>query len=282
MAASIHRQPDRASLRRHRLQPEGLRLKRERTPDETPFEPLTCYVSELRPHPAYVRHQLAVSAGQLSALAELAELACRDPLTVTRDRTIIDGYARYELASQKGHISLPCLVYNLNEEEALHLLLRRHRRSAGLNPFCRILLALDLEPWLRDQAGLKQSADGRNKGSSKLTQAEKLDVRSEVAIAAGVSVGNVTKVKQVIGSACVDLHEALRSGEVSIHRAWQWREMPAEERRLRLMSYRGEKGVRKTILSLLSKHVSKPLANPPSSIEMPSWFGVFLNLTLMS
>jgi hypothetical protein len=71
----------------------------------------------------------------------------------------------------------------------------------GFNAFCRIFLALDLEPWLREKARLNQSAGGQNKGSSKLTEAQRVDVRSQIAAAAGVSVGNVTKVQQLITTA---------------------------------------------------------------------------------
>jgi hypothetical protein len=45
--------------------------------------------------------------------------------------------------------------------------------------------------------GLNWLAGGQNKGSSKLTEAERLDVRREIAAAAGVSVGNVSKVKRL-------------------------------------------------------------------------------------
>jgi hypothetical protein len=95
-------------------------------------------------------------------------------------------------------------------------------------------------------------------------------VRSRIAKVAGASAGNVTKVKQLIAAADTGILEALRNEEITIHRAWLWRAMPADERRLRLLSYRGEKGVGKAIRGLLSKHVSKRLANPQATVEMPS------------
>jgi hypothetical protein len=58
---------------------------------------VTCRLNELRPHPSYVRHHLAVPAPQLSALAERGDRAFLEPLTITQDRTILDGYARLEL-----------------------------------------------------------------------------------------------------------------------------------------------------------------------------------------
>ena len=182
---------------------------------------------------------------------------------ITRDRTIIDGYCRWELARRQGRATtVTCIEYDLSEEEALSWLLYKHRRVEGLNAFCRILLALDLEPWFREHARVNQGAGGRTKGSSRLTEAERVDVRSEIAAAAGVSLGNVTKVKQVMTTASTELQDALRNGEVSIHRAWLWREMSSENQRRALMVYRGERGVRKTIRRLISKHAPK---NPVSA-----------------
>ncbi len=185
-----------------------------------------------------------------------------EPLMITRNRTIIDGYCRWELARRQGPTTVTCIEYDLTDEEALHWLLFRHCRVEGLNAFCRILLALDLEPWFREKAQSNQRLGARRKGSSNLTEAERVDVRSEIAAAASVSLGNVTKVKQVMASACTELQDALRNGDVSIHRAWLWREMSSENQRRVLMLYRGEKGVKKTIRRLISKHLSK---NPLSA-----------------
>ena len=65
-----------------------------------------------------------------------------------------------------------CMEYELTERESLYWLLERHRRSSGLNDFIRILLALELEPWLKNKARLNQQIGGQDKGSSKLTEAE--------------------------------------------------------------------------------------------------------------
>ncbi len=188
-------------------------------PDRLQGRLVTCRVEELRSHAAYERHRFAVSPSRLSALAERGEFAFHDALIITRSRTIVDGYCRWDLARRQGRTTVTCIEYDLTEEEALHWLLYRHRRLEGLNAFCRILLALDLELWFRERARVNQSAGGRSKGSSNLTEAERVDVRSEIAAAAGVSLGNVTKVKQLMLTACTELQDALRNGEVSIHRA---------------------------------------------------------------
>jgi len=225
-------------------------------------------VDHLHPHPAYVRHHLGISASKLSALLEVGKFAFREPLVITSAGTIIDGRARWELARRKGRAVLPCIEYVLSEEEALQWLIQGHGRSDHLNAFCRILLALELEPWLTEQIRSHQKAGGENKGSSKLTEADRLDVRSRIAAVAGASTGNVTKVKQLISAGDPEILEALRHGEIAIHRAWLCRAMPLQEQRRLLLSYRGEKGVGKTIRGLLRKHVSKPPANPVAAVEM--------------
>jgi ParB-like chromosome segregation protein Spo0J len=236
---------------------EELRRETGRQLDDIHFQLLTCRVDELHPHPSYVRHHLTVPASKLSALAERDDLALREPLVITRDRTIIDGYARWEIARQQGRPTLPCIEYELTEAEALHWLLQRHRRSNGLNDFSRILLALELEHWFREKARSNQRAGGQKKGLSKLTEAERLDVRSEIAAAAGVSVGNVTKVRQLTRTAHQELLQALRSGEISIHRAWLWSKASPEKQREALWLYQTKRGIAKTIRTRISRHRSK-------------------------
>jgi hypothetical protein len=119
---------------------------------------------ELRPDPSYARYQLQVSASQLSSLAALRRLAFREPIVTTRNGIIIDGYARWELARRQGRQTIPCLEYDLTDEEALRWLIQSHRPSRGLNSNSRALLALDLEPRLQERARANQQAGGQNKG----------------------------------------------------------------------------------------------------------------------
>jgi hypothetical protein len=214
-------------------------------------------VEELRPHPSYIRHRLAVSASQISTLAIRGDQAFCEPLVITRDNTIIDGYARWELARHLRRETLSCLEYRLSESEALQWILWTNQRSKGLNSFNRIVLALDLEPSFQEKARSNQRTGGQYKVSSNLTGAEKLDVRAEIAAAAGVAAGNITKVKQILTAAHLDLAEALRTGEISIHRAWGWSQETPEEQRNLLHQLRSERGIKKTIRELISRHRSK-------------------------
>jgi hypothetical protein len=229
----------------------------ERRLDDNRRRLVTCHVDELRPHPSYVRHNLAVHACQLSAVGELGDLAFREPLVITQDHIILDGFARWTLARLQGRSTLACIEYEMSEAEALQNILQRHRRSSGLNDFIRICLALELEPFLKSKGRAKQQAGGQNKGSSILTKADRLDVRKEIARIAGVSVGNVTKVKQLTVTAHSDIIKALREKELSIHRAWLWRELPTEEQREKLWLNQSKKGIGKTIRHLLSPYLPK-------------------------
>lgn len=212
---------------------------------------------DLSLHPSYIRHSVAVGAHQLSAVTELGDLAFREPLAITQDRIILDGVARWTVARLQGRPNLECVEYQMSDTEALQCLLQRHRRSNGLNDFIRICLALELEPNLKTKARSRQQAGGLKKGSSILTGADRLDVRREIAGIAGVSVGNVTKVKQLLMAAHPDVIKALRNKEISIHRAWSWRTLSAEEQMGKLIEKESAKGVRRTIRQLVSRHRSR-------------------------
>jgi hypothetical protein len=235
----------------------------ERPVDDNRIRLVTCCPDELHPHPSYTRHNLAVNAWQLSAVAELGNLAFREPLSITQDRIILDGLARWELARLIKRLVLPCVEYELTEEEAIRWLLEKHRRSNGMNDFCRILLARELEPCFEAKALSNQRFGGRMKGSSNLPEDAIVDVRKEIAAAAGVSLGNVTKVKKLVGIGHPELLEALRGGEVSIHRAWKWvTESPIQQIKA-LRTYRAERGLNKSIRNLISGHKQKQTPTAP-------------------
>lgn len=225
--------------------------------DGFPCRLVTCPPDELRPHPSYVRHQLSVSASQLSALAALGRLAFREPIVITRKGMIVDGYARWELARRQGRQAILCLEYDLTEEETLRWLIQSHRPSRGLNAFCRIVLALDLEPFLQEQAQANQRTGGQNKNASNLTEAKRLDVRSDIAAAAGASTGNVTKVSQLRRTADPRVEQTLRSGGISIHKAWQWSHLAPQQQVRELGKYQCRKGTNQTSRRLMQKHVAR-------------------------
>jgi len=206
-------------------------------------ELLVCRLDELHPHPSYLRHRLTVSTAKITALAEQQGFPFQLPIVVTRDRIIIDGYARVELARQKGQLTISCVKFDLSETQALHWLLMARLPSSGLNHFCRILLALDLEDLLHAKARSNQQIGGKLKGWSNLTKAEIVHVRTEIAKVARASVGNITKVKQILAQIVKEIIEALRSGEVTIHWAWSLRNRATDDQLDALAHFRFYEGL---------------------------------------
>ena len=230
---------------------------------------MPCDPQDLRPHPSYAKHGLTVPASKLSALRERGERAFAEFLTITRDRTIIDGYARWELAKQLRRPILHCVEYELSEAEALQWLLEKHRRSDGLNAFSRIMLALDLEPDLTQKARANKQVGGQQKGWSNLTKAQQVHVRSEIAKAAAVSAGNVTKVKQLNETCVPEYINALTCDEVSIHWAWKLRKESSEDQ-LALGRFRFEKGLMTEIRQRAVRRRKRGMSTSPKANEVVS------------
>ena len=101
-----------------------------------------------------------------------------------------------------------CIEYKLDEIEALHFLLQKHARSDGLNAFSRILLALDLKACFKEKGRENQGVGGRLKGSSNLTEADRMDTRQKMADAAGACPANVSKVQDLLITAQPEILEA--------------------------------------------------------------------------
>ena len=180
--------------------------------------------AELRPHPTYEELCGPIAAPRVRRVAKQAG-PIHEPLLTTKDGTILDGHARWQVAVERQQPSLPCIVCDVTEEEALRVVIESHCKSEGLNAYCLIRLGLRLEPHFRECRRRPQDETGNRKPSSNLTKTRGTDVRAEIARVAGVSAGNVTKVKQILKTATPPILEALLQGEVRIHRAWKWRKL---------------------------------------------------------
>ena len=207
----------------------------------------------LRPHPTYQELCGPIAATRVSRVARQAG-PIHEPLLTTTDGTILDGHARWQVATERQQPSLPCIEYDVTAEEALLVVIQRHRTSEGLNDFCRIVLALRLEPYFREGTHRAQPATGNKKPSSNLTNVGRRDVRADIAHVAGVSTGNVTKVKQLLETVIPEIREQLRRGAVRIHRAWQWRHLSAKQQREALWKHQHRRDIRQTIRRLIAQH----------------------------
>jgi ParB-like chromosome segregation protein Spo0J len=219
---------------------------------------LVCWrVGDLRPHPSYARLGIKVPASRLNALLEMGEDAFLFPMMVTSSGIVIDGYARLEIARLHGRATVECIEYDISEEEALRRLLLCHRPSSGLPPFTRIAMARDLAKSLREKALRHQQAGGKSKGSSNLTEAEKVEVRKQIAAAAGVSVGTLSHALEVLKTGDPEILRALCNGEIKINRAWRWSKESLSCQRESLRRYRRHRGMERIAEKLVARQVKK-------------------------
>ena len=197
---------------------------------------VTCHVEDLHPHPRYEELCGPIHDKTLFDMAKRGEALFEEPLLVTTTGIILYGYKRWVLVGDKGRAYLNCCQYSIDDDgEALRFLVDLQLRKPAIqSDFFRILLALELEPILREEAKGRQRIGGREKGSSDLRKARPLDVRAEIAGIAGTSVGNVTKVKQVLGKGRPELIDALRAEEISIHQAHGW-SIESHDRQIELL-----------------------------------------------
>ena len=95
-------------------------------------------------------------------------------------------------------------------------------------------------------------------------------MRADIARVAGVSTGNVTKVKQILHSGIREVRECLVRGEVSIHRAWQWRTQSPKAQRDALWTHRHHGAITRTVKRLVDAHATAhapdPLPSAPDTV----------------
>jgi hypothetical protein len=153
-----------------------------------------------------------------------------------------------------------------------------------LNDFIRIELALDLEPYFQEQAVLNQQAGGRGKGLSKLTEAQRVNSRKEIARVAGVSLGNVHKVKYILTHACSPLKEATRTEEISINLADHWSHEPDAKQREHLRLLRIERGIRRKARHLVAAELAQvaPSRPPEQIIRLSDFVALVSQLTTIA
>ena len=207
----------------------------------------------LRPHPTYQALCSPIAATRVRRVAQQPG-PIREPLLTTSEGTILDGHARWQVALDRQQPSLPCIEYDVTKDEALQIVIQQHRASQGLNAFCRIVMALELEPFFKERSPRSRPATGGRTLSSNLTNAEHRDVRKAIASVAGVATGNVTKVKQLLGTVVPEVRERLVRGEVRIHRAWQWRTLGPKAQRDALWEHLHRGAIKTTIARLVRAH----------------------------
>jgi hypothetical protein len=217
------------------------------------------HVDELHPDPSYIRRHITFNPTATSRLAarpvvhspeqlrlhraleeirwtgvidefndaaRLTNPSVTEPILITTNGTILAGFGRWRLALFERRQEVHCIEYQLSEEESLQFILQHHKPRRGWNAFVRIRLALTLEPDLQQRALDNMRAGGRYKGWANLPEAQHIDVRQQIADAAGVGTRNVSNVKRILKNAHPRLIEALLNGTLSINAAMQFCNLP--------------------------------------------------------
>ncbi len=209
--------------------------------------------ASLRPHSLILKYSRPVSLSEIGDLSRSGDAAFHEPVVITGSGEILNGLALWDGAQREGRPDLICRVLSVSKHRAVIWLLQNQQPSTGLNQFTRILIGLELEPWLREQARENQQLGGELKGSSNLTEARHLDVRRSIAQVAGASCGNVTKVKTLRERADPSVMEALKMGEIRIHRAWGWVQQSSDGGRVALLELRRTRQIFTTIRRQMRK-----------------------------
>ena len=176
-----------------------------------------------------------------------------EPILITTNGAILAGLGRWRLAVIERRHEVHCIEYPLSEDESLQFMLTHHQTRCGWNAFIRIRLALTLEPNLQQRALDNMSAGGKYKGSANLPEARHIDVRQEIARAAGVGARNVSNVRTILQTAHPRLKEALRDGTLTINRAIQFCKLPWAQQLEQFIRYSEERATNKVIRQSIAR-----------------------------
>jgi hypothetical protein len=177
-------------------------------------------------HPALEELGWTGVVDEFNDAARLKDQAVPEPILITTNGTILAGFGRWRLAVFERRHEIHCIEYPLGEDESLQFILTYHQSRRGWNDFVRICLALKLEPSVQQKALDHMRGGGKYKGSARLPDLERIDVRREVASIAGVGERNVSNVKNILQSAHPRLVAALHEGALTIHAAMKYCSLP--------------------------------------------------------
>src|SRR5450755_2301833 len=164
--------------------------------------PVVRYPQQLRLHAALEEIGWAGTIGGFNDAARLKESSVPDdPVLITTNGTILAGFGRWRAALFDDRREINCIEYSFNEDESLQFILTHHQIRSGWNDFVRICLALTLETTLQKNALENMRAGGKSKGLASLPEAGRIDVRKEIARAAGVGDRNVSNVRTILQTA---------------------------------------------------------------------------------
>ena len=148
---------------------------------------------------------------------------CDTPLIVWNG-TIVDGHNRYDICRKHG---IPFAVEEKDfpdKDAAMFWMLEHQLARRNLAPYQRAEIMLKYEPILRKDAAKRQATSTGGAAPQlrpNLAEADRKPyTRDQLAKLAGVSHGTLDKVKKLSADADEETKEKLRSGKMSVHKAY--------------------------------------------------------------
>ncbi|HZM08957.1 MAG TPA: hypothetical protein VFC15_01970 [Candidatus Limnocylindrales bacterium] len=215
--------------------------------------PVVRFPEQLRLHRSLEDLSWTGVIDEFNDAARMTNPSVTEPILITTNGTILAGFGRWRLAVFDGRHEINCIEYPLSEDEALQFILTHHQTRCGWNAFVRIRLALNLEPYFQQRALDNMCAGGKYKGWANLPEAQHIEVRQEIARAAGVCARNVSNVKTILQTAHPRLKEALRDGTLTINRAIQFCKLPRAEQLEQFIRYSEERATNKVIRQSIAR-----------------------------
>jgi ParB-like chromosome segregation protein Spo0J len=239
--------------------------------------------AQLRLHPALAEVGWTGAIDEFNDATKKKYTATLEPILITTSGTILSGFGRWQSAHFAGLSEVNCIEYPIGEDETLQFILAHHQTRFGWNGFVRIRLALALKSQLQQKALDNMRQGGRLKGLANLPEAHHIDVRHEIAAAAGVSGRNVSNVETILKTVHPRLIEALQQGTLSINRAVRFCKSPRKEQLEQFIRYSEERATSKSIrrsvpqpkerksdldLALILQAIQRQEARQPGSVAI--------------
>jgi hypothetical protein len=202
---------------------------------------------QLRLHRALDELGLTATVQEFDGAAPHSNRSLQEPILIAPCGTIVAGIRQWRLALFEDKREIHCIEYLLNEEECLEFIVRYHQRRRGWNAFIRIRLALTQEIALQRRALENMRAGGKYKAWANLPEAQRIDVRQEIATAAGVGCRNVSNVKTILQVAHPRLIEALSQGTLTINGAMKFCKLSRSEQLEQFIRHCAERATNKVI-----------------------------------
>ncbi len=161
--------------------------------------------------------------------SQIVQDGCREAL-ITWNDILIDGHNRYEICNKHGYSFETDEMFFDSREDVLIWIYQNQIGKRNLTDYSRVEVALKLKETIAKKARDRQASTQFGSLVPEILPEPKRDTRDEIGSLAGVSGKTVDKVEYIQSHAPEAVKEELRSGNVSINKAFE--ETKAEEKRL--------------------------------------------------